>query len=34
MIKKVSLAGIITGLLYFIAVAIFLITKAETHLIC
>ena len=34
MIKKVSLAGIITGLLYFIAVAIFLITKAETALTC
>ncbi|MBQ2026171.1 MAG: hypothetical protein II215_06860, partial [Paludibacteraceae bacterium] len=30
----VSLAGIITGLLYFIAVAIFLITKAETALTC
>lgn len=34
MIRRGSLVGIVTGLLYFIAVAIFLITKAETALTC
>lgn len=34
MIKRFSLVGIFTGLLYFVSVAIFLITKTETALTC
>lgn len=34
MIRRVSLVGIFTGLLYFVSVAIFLLTQTETALTC